>query len=118
MLLIYLYAQKSKYLKTKEKKRQKMKKTKEAKTTTIILNVNDELFLLESEVELTKDQKEYLEDMAYYFYSEDEWGDEEQEHRLTLSDSEVAGLIVDMANDVYKTKISFKKIDLELYVSE
>lgn len=88
------------------------------KTTRILLNVNDELFILETKKVLTKLDKEYLEDLTMDFFSRDEWGDEDIDHRRTLSSNKIVELIVDMSNDVKGLNLEIKKVDLDLYVAD
>lgn len=91
-------------------------KDKQNKITRITLSVNDEPFILETEKELTNEDIEYLEEMARYFFSRNEWGDEDIDYRITLSPYEIVDLYVTFSNEVKDLKLEIRNVDLELFV--
>ena len=91
-------------------------KDKQNKITRITLSVNDEPFILETEKVLTNEDIEYLEEMAMYFFSRNEWGDEDIDYRITLSSYEIVDLFVTFSNEVKDLKLEIRNVDLELFV--
>ncbi len=93
-------------------------KDKQNIITRIYLSVKDEPFILESEKELTDEDKEYLKDISMDFFSRTEWGEEDINYRSTLSDYEIVELIVAFSNNVKDMNLHIKNVDLELYVAD
>lgn len=81
---------------------------------TIILTINGEEFILESNKELTSDIKDHIEAIADYFYDEDnDWFTEEM---YEMSTYEIADLFEKVIQDEVGIGVSFKAIDLEVRI--
>lgn len=83
---------------------------------TIILTVNGEQFILESNKELTKDIKGHIEAIADYFY--DEGNDWFTEDIYEMSTYEIADLFEKVVKDEIGIEVSFKAIDLEVKIED
>lgn len=82
---------------------------------TIILNVNGENFLLESDSELTREIKNHIEAICSTFYDEDnKWYDEIYD----MSVYDIAGLFEKEVNKEVGIQVNFKAIDLEVSIME
>lgn len=83
---------------------------------TIILTVNGEEFILESNKELTRDIKDHIEAIADYFYDEDNaWFTEDM---YEMSTYEIADLFEQVVKDEVGIEVSFKAIDLEVNIED
>lgn len=83
---------------------------------TIIVNINNVDFLLESDKELTKDIKDIIEATATYFYDEDtDWYTEDLEEK---SPYEIVEIFQEAVKEDTGINLSFKAIDLELKISD
>ena len=83
---------------------------------TIILTVNGERFILESNRELTMDIKNDIEAIADYFYDEDNsWFTEDM---YEMSTYEIADLFETVVKDEVGIEVSFKAIDLEVKIED
>ena len=83
---------------------------------TIILTVNGEEFILESNKKLTRDIKDHIETIADYFYDEDNnWFTEEM---YEMSTYEIADLFEKVIKDEVGVEVSFKAIDLEVEIKD
>lgn len=83
---------------------------------TIILTVNGEEFILESNKELTRDIKDHIEAIADYFYDEDNaWFTEDM---YEMSTYEIADLFQKVIKDEIGIEVSFKAIDLEVKIED
>ncbi|MDU6744163.1 helix-turn-helix domain-containing protein [Peptoniphilus harei] len=83
---------------------------------TIILTVNGEEFILESNKELTRDIKDHIEAIADYFYDEDnEWFTEDM---YEMSPYEIADLFEKAVKDEVGIGVAFKAIDLEIKIED
>ncbi|WP_083508439.1 helix-turn-helix domain-containing protein [Aedoeadaptatus coxii] len=81
---------------------------------TIILNINEEQFVLESNEELTSNIKDHIEAIADYFYDEDnDWFTEEL---YDMSELEIADLFERVVKDEVGIEVIFKAIDLEVRI--
>lgn len=83
---------------------------------TIILTVNGEEFILESNKELTSDIKDNIEAIADYFYDEEnDWFTEEM---YDMSTFEIADLFERVVKVEVGIEVSFKAIDLEVRIED
>lgn len=83
---------------------------------TIILTVNGEQFILESNKELTRDIKDHIEAITDYFYDEDnDWFTEDM---YDMSTYEIADLFQKVIKDEVGIEVSFKAIDLEVNIED
>lgn len=83
---------------------------------TIILTVNGEQFILESNTELTRNIKNHIEAITDYFYDEDnDWFTEDM---YEMSTYEIAGLFEKVVKDEVGIEVSFKAIDLEVKIED
>lgn len=83
---------------------------------TIILTVNGEQFILESNKELTPEIKDNLEAIADYFYDEDnEWFTEDL---YEMSTYEIADLFERVVKTEVGIDVTFKAIDLEVRIED
>ncbi|WP_019139301.1 hypothetical protein [Peptoniphilus timonensis] len=81
----------------------------------VILNVNGEQFLLESDKKLTVDDKNYIEAICTYFYDEDnEWYDKIYD----MSVYDIAELFQKSVKDEMGISLKFMPIDLEVSINE
>lgn len=81
----------------------------------IILTINGEQFLLESDRELTVDDKNYIESICEYFYDEDnEWYDDIYD----MSNYKIADLFQEIVKKEVGINVTFKCIDLEVEINE
>lgn len=81
----------------------------------IILTINGEQFLLESDRELTVDDKNYIESICEYFYDEDnEWYDDIHD----MSNYKIADLFQEVVKKEVGINVTFKCIDLEVEINE
>lgn len=81
---------------------------------TIVLTVNGEQFILESNKELTRDIKDHIEAITDYFYDEDnDWFTEDM---YEMSTYEIADLFGKVVKDEVGIEVSFKSIDLEVRI--
>lgn len=86
--------------------------------TTIMMDFNDEFFLLESDKPLTEEVKESLSEMAIDFFDVAVWGEEEFVDRFWSSNLSNVELFVEMANEEHGLNLTIREIDFELYVAE
>ncbi|MDU7114184.1 MAG: helix-turn-helix transcriptional regulator [Peptoniphilus harei] len=83
---------------------------------TIILTVNGEEFILESNKELTRDIKDHIEAITDCFYEEDnDWFTEDL---YEMSTYEIADLFEKVVKDEVGIEVSFKAIDLEVKIED
>lgn len=83
---------------------------------TIVLTVNGEQFILESNKELTRDIKDHIEAITDYFYDEDnDWFTEDM---YEMSTYEIADLFEKVVKDEIGIEVSFKAIDLEVKIED
>ena len=83
---------------------------------TIILTVNGEQFILESNAELTRNIKNHIEAITDYFYDEDnDWFTEDM---YEMSTYEIADLFEKVVKDEVGIEVSFKAIDLEVKIED
>lgn len=81
----------------------------------IILTVNGEQFLLESEKKLSSEDKDEIELICKYFYDEDnEWYDKIYD----MSDYDIAELFQKVVKEETGINVIFKCIDLEVSINE
>lgn len=81
---------------------------------TIVLTVNGEEFILESNIELTADIKRDIELIARCFYEEDStWYTDEI---LEMSSYDIADLFQNIVKSELGIELSFKAIDLEISI--
>ena len=82
---------------------------------TIILNINGEQFILESDTELTMDKKNYIEAICETMYDEsNEW----YEDIYDMSPYEIAELFEKTVKDEVGITVTFKAIDHEVSILE
>ena len=82
---------------------------------TIILNINGEQFILESDTELTMDKKNYIEAICETMYDEsNEW----HEDIYDMSPYDIAELFEKTVKDEVGITVTFKAIDLEVSILE
>ena len=85
------------------------------KSSLIILNINGEQFILESDTELTKDKKNYIEAICGTMYDEsNEW----YEDIYDMSPYDIAELFKKTVKDEVGITVTFKAIDLEVSILE
>ncbi|MEQ3346908.1 hypothetical protein [Peptoniphilus senegalensis] len=88
---------------------------KNRKTSLIILNINGEQFILESDTELTRDKKNYIEAICETMYDEsNEW----YEDIYDMSVYDIAELFEKTVKDQVGITVTFKAIDLEVSILE
>ena len=82
---------------------------------TIILNINGEQFILESDTELTMDKKNYIEAICETMYDEsNEW----YEDIYDMSPFDITELFEKTVKDEVGITFTFKAIDLEVSILE
>lgn len=85
------------------------------KSSLIILNINGEQFILESDTELTRDKKNYIEAICETMYDEsNEW----YEDIYDMSPYDIAELFEKTVKDEVGITVTFKSIDLEVSILE
>lgn len=85
------------------------------KSSLIILNINGEHFILESDTELTMDKKNYIEAICETMYDEsNEW----YEDIYDMSPYDIAELFEKTVRDEVGITVTFKAIDLEVSILE
>lgn len=85
------------------------------KSSLIILNINSEQFILESDTELTMDKKNYIEAICETMYDEsNEW----YEDIYDMSPYDIAELFEKTVKDEVGITVKFKAIDLEVSILE
>lgn len=85
------------------------------KSSLIILNINGEQFILESDTELTKDKKNYIEAICETMYDEsNEW----YEDIYDMSPYDIAELFEKTVKEEVGITVTFKAIDLEVSILE
>ena len=88
---------------------------KNRKTSLIILNINGEQFILESDTELTRDKKNYIEAICETMYDEsNEW----YEDIYDMSPYDIAELFEKTVKEEVGINAKFKAIDLEVSILE
>ena len=91
------------------------KMCKNRKTSLIILNINGEQFILESDTELTRDKKNYIEAICETMYDKsNEW----YEDIYDMSPYDIAELFEKTVKDEVGITVTFKAIDLEVSILE
>lgn len=91
------------------------KMCKNKKSSLIILNINGEQFILESDTELTRDKKNYIEAICETMYDEsNEW----YENIYDMSPYEIAELFEKIVKEEVGITVTFKAIDLEVSILE
>lgn len=85
------------------------------KSSLIILNINGEQFILESDTELTMDKKNYIEAICETMYDEsNEW----YEDIYDMSPYDIAELFEKTVKEEVGITVTFKAIDLEVSILE
>ncbi|HFU7031974.1 TPA: hypothetical protein ACGN04_000934 [Streptococcus agalactiae] len=85
------------------------------KSSLIILNINGEQFILESDTELTRDKKNYIEAICETMYDEsNEW----YEDIYDMSPHDIAELFEKTVKEEVGINVKFKAIDLEVSILE
>ena len=85
------------------------------KSSLIILNINGEQFILESDTELTKDKKNYIEAICGTMHDEsNEW----YEDIYDMSPYDIAELFEKTVKEEVGITVTFKAIDLEVSILE
>lgn len=85
------------------------------KLSLIILNINGEQFILESDTELTRDKKNYIEAICETMYDEsNEW----YEDIYDMSPYDIAELFEKTVKEEVGITVTFKAIDLEVSILE
>ena len=85
------------------------------KSSLIILNINGEQFILESDTELTMDKKNYIEAICETIYDEsNEW----YEDIYDMSPYDIAVLFEKTVKEEVGITVTFKPIDLEVSILE
>lgn len=85
------------------------------KSSLIILNINGEQFILESDTELTRDKKNYIEAICETMYDEsNEW----YEDIYDMSPYDIAELFEKTVKEEVGITVTFKAIDLEVSILE
>lgn len=85
------------------------------KSYLIILNINGEQFILESDTELTRDKKNYIEAICETMYDEsNEW----YEDIYDMSPYDIAELFEKTVKEEVGITVTFKAIDLEVSILE
>ena len=91
------------------------KMCEDRKSSLIILNINGEQFILESDTELTKDKKNYIEAICETMYDEsNEW----YEDIYDMSPYDIAELFEKTVKEEVGITVTFKAIDLEVSILE
>ena len=91
------------------------KKCENRKSSLIILNINGEQFILESDTELTRDKKNYIEAICETMYDEsNEW----YEDIYDMSPYDIAELFEKTVKEEVGINVKFKAIDLEVSILE
>ena len=91
------------------------KMCKNRKTSLIILNINGEQFILESDTGLTMDKKNYIEAICETMYDEsNEW----YEDIYDMSPYDIAELFEKTVKEEVGITVTFKAIDLEVSILE
>ena len=91
------------------------KMCKNRKSSLIILNINEEQFILESDTELTMDKKNYIEAICETMYDEsNEW----YEDIYDMSPYDIAELFEKTVKEEVGITVTFKAIDLEVSILE
>lgn len=91
------------------------KMCKNRKSSLIILNINGEQFILESDTELTRDKKNYIEAICETMYDEsNEW----YEDIYDMSPYDIAELFEKTVKEEVGITVTFKAIDLEVSILE
>ena len=85
------------------------------KSFLIILNINGEQFILESDTELTKDKKSYIEAICETMYDE---SNECYEDIYDMSPYDIAELFEKTVKEEVGITVTFKAIDLEVSILE
>lgn len=84
-------------------------------SSLIILNINGEQFILESDTELTRDKKNYIEAICETMYDEsNEW----YEDIYDMSPYDIAELFEKKVKEEVGITVTFKAIDLEVSILE
>ena len=85
------------------------------KSSLIILNINGEQFIMESDTELTRDKKNYIEAICETMYDEsNEW----YEDIYDMSPYDIAELFEKTVKEEVGITVTFKAIDLEVSILE
>ena len=85
------------------------------KSSLIILNINGEQFILESDTELTRDKKNYIEAICETMYDEsNEW----YKDIYDISPYDIAELFEKTVKEEVGITVTFKAIDLEVSILE
>lgn len=85
------------------------------KSSLIILNINGEQFILESDTELTRDKKNYIEAICETMYDEsNEW----YKDIYDMSPYDIAELFEKTVKEEVGITVTFKAIDLEVSILE
>ncbi len=85
------------------------------KSSLIILNINGEQFIMESDTELTRDKKNYIEAICETMYDEsNEW----YENIYDMSPYDIAELFEKTVEGEVGINVTFKAIDLEVSILE
>ena len=85
------------------------------KSSLIILNINGEQFILESDTELTRDKKNYIEAICETMYDEsNEW----YENIYDMYPYDIAELFEKIVKEEVGITVTFKAIDLEVSILE
>ena len=85
------------------------------KSSLIILNINGEQYILESDTELTRDKKNYIEAICETMYDEsNEWYDDIYD----MSPYDIAELFEKTVKEEIGITVTFKAIDLEVSILE
>ncbi|HGD0630207.1 TPA: hypothetical protein ACG7CQ_000245 [Streptococcus agalactiae] len=85
------------------------------KSSLIILNINGVQFILESDTELTRDKKNYIETICETMYDEsNEW----YEDIYDMSPYDIAELFEKTVKEEVGINVKFKAIDLEVSILE
>ena len=85
------------------------------KSSLIILNINGEQFILESDTELTIDKKNYIEAICETMYDE---SNECYEDIYDMSPYDIAELFEKIVKEEVGITVTFKEIDLEVSILE
>ncbi|MCW1404769.1 hypothetical protein OLX38_01185 [Streptococcus agalactiae] len=84
-------------------------------SSLIIVNINGEQFILESDTELTRDKKNYIEAICETMYDEsNEW----YEDIYDMSSYDIAELFEKTVKEEVGINVTFKAIDLEVSILE
>ena len=90
------------------------------KSSLIILNINGEQFILESDTELTRDKKNYIEAICETMYDEsNEWYEDIYDMSpYDMSPYDIAELFEKTVKEEVGITATFKAIDLEVSIVE